>query len=162
MPLILSAARVLSCLDGRYASPVPARVVREIPSDGPVADVSAPDIACNKGGEAGTPLVANVTAGSQVTFQWEYWPADHLGPVSTYMTSCNGDCTSFDASNARWFKLDAEGYDNGQFASAKLIADNFSWNSTVPAALADGQYLMRHEIIALHSTGDPQYYPSCT
>ncbi|KAA1474275.1 hypothetical protein DENSPDRAFT_803824 [Dentipellis sp. KUC8613] len=145
-----------------YNSPPPARVIRKIPSDGPVADVSASDIACNTGGQSGTSQIANANAGSQVTFQWDYWPADHLGPVSTYMTSCNGDCSSFDASNAQWFKINAEGYDNGQFASAKLIANNDTWTSTIPAALADGQYLMRHEIVALHSTGDPQYYPSCT
>jgi hypothetical protein len=36
---------------------------------------------------------------------------DHQGPVSTYMASCDGDCTSFSASNAKWFKLDAGGYD---------------------------------------------------
>ncbi|KAI0318277.1 glycosyl hydrolase family 61-domain-containing protein [Amylostereum chailletii] len=146
----------------RYADPVPARVVRTIPDDGPVKP-SGPDIACNIGGETGTNMTADVDAGSEVTFQWSYWPSDHLGPVSTYMTSCNGDCSAFDASTAFWFKLDAaEGYDNGQFASAKLMADNFSWTSTVPSALAPGQYLMRHEIVALHSTGDPQYYPSCT
>ncbi|KAI0063685.1 hypothetical protein BV25DRAFT_405449 [Artomyces pyxidatus] len=145
-----------------YAQPVPSRVVRKIPSDGPVADVSGPDIACNTGGETGTSVLADTPAGSGVTFQWVYWPSDHLGPVSTYMTSCNDDCSSFDASSAKWFKLDADGYDNGTFASQKLMDNNFQWTSTIPAALAPGQYLMRHEIIALHSTGDPQYYPSCT
>jgi len=96
-----------------------------------------------------------------VLFEWDYWPEDHLGPVSTYMASCNGDCTTFNASSAKWFKLDAGGYDNGQWASAKLMADNNSWTSTIPETLLSGQYLLRHEIVALHSVGNPQFYPSC-
>jgi Auxiliary Activity family 9 (formerly GH61) len=40
------------------------------------------------------------------------------------MTSCNGDCTTFAANDAHWFKIDAAGYDSGnkQWAAAKLIA----------------------------------------
>ncbi|KDQ53476.1 glycoside hydrolase family 61 protein [Jaapia argillacea MUCL 33604] len=145
-----------------YASPLPQRIVRKIPSDGPIEDAKSANISCNAGGETGTPVVAEVAAGTTVTFDWSYWPSDHLGPVSTYMTSCNSNCSSFDVSGAKWFKIDAAGYDNGQWASAKLIADNFLWNSTVPEALAPGQYLMRHEIVALHTVGAPQFYPSCT
>lgn len=54
----------------RYASPVPTRVVRKIPNDGPVTDASNPDIACNKGGETGTNKTMTINAGSDVTFQW--------------------------------------------------------------------------------------------
>lgn len=48
--------------------------------------------------------------------------ADHQGPVSTYMTSCDGDCTTFSAAGARWFKLDAAGYYGAdrQWAADKL------------------------------------------
>ncbi|KAJ8454291.1 hypothetical protein ONZ45_g8731 [Pleurotus djamor] len=143
-----------------YASPTPDRVIRKVQSDGPVP-ANQIDIACGTGGQAGTKLVADVDAGSDVQFQWGYWPGDHLGPVSTYMASCNSDCSQFDVSGARWFKIDAAGYDNGQWASAKLMADGMSWTSKIPAQLAPGQYLMRHEIIALHSAGSPQYYPAC-
>jgi hypothetical protein len=41
------------------------------------------------------------------------------------MASCNGDCTTFNATSAKWFKLDAGGYDNGQWAAAKLMAGEF-------------------------------------
>lgn len=54
----------------RYLSPVPVRVVRKIPSDGPVMDITSPDIACNKGGEDGTSDVFDVNAGSDMTFKW--------------------------------------------------------------------------------------------
>jgi hypothetical protein len=144
-----------------YMSPVPARVVRKIPNDGPVTDISKTDIACNQGGNLGTNQMLDVNAGSDITFQWTNWLSDHKGPVTTFMASCNGDCSGFTASDGKWFKIDQAGYTNGQWASDKLIADGNKWTSTIPAGLASGQYLVRYEIVALHSTGQPQYYPGC-
>lgn len=144
-----------------YMNPVPTRVVRKIPSDGPVLDITSTDITCNQGGNVGTSKTFDVNAGSDMTFQWTDWPADHKGPVTTFMASCNGDCSSFTASTGKWFKIDQGGYTNGQWASDKLIADGNKWSSTIPAGLASGQYLVRYEIVALHSIGHPQYYPGC-
>ncbi|KAJ3480341.1 hypothetical protein NLI96_g8421 [Meripilus lineatus] len=146
-----------------WASPVPERVIRKIPNDGPILDIHDPNLACNVGGNKGTKVIAKAAAGSKVTFKWEQWPTEHYGPVSVYMTSCNGDCSKFNPSGAKWFKVDAQGYDskNKKWASTKLIEDNVSWTSTIPSALAPGQYLIRHEIIALHDVNAPQFYPSC-
>lgn len=144
-----------------YMNPVPTRVVRKIPNDGPVMDISNTDIACNQGGNVGTDLTLDVNAGSDMTFQWNTWPDSHKGPVTTFMASCNGDCSSFTASDGKWFKIDQAGYTNGQWAATKLIADGNKWTSTIPAGLASGQYLVRYEIVALHNTGAPQYYPGC-
>nr|VWO97201.1 Homeobox domain-containing protein [Ganoderma boninense] len=144
-----------------YESPVPKRIVRKLPDDGPVLDATSSDLACNKGGESPAGAVATAPAGSKIVFDWLKWPSDHMGPVSTYMTSCNGDCTKFDASNAKWFKVDASGYTNGKWAATQLIDNGFKWTSTIPSGLKAGNYLIRNEIVALHSTGQPQYYPSC-
>jgi len=144
-----------------YQQPVPTRVVRKIPNDGPVTDITSTDIACNQGGNVGTNKTFDVNAGSDMTFQWTAWPADHKGPVTTFMASCNGDCSSFTASDGKWFKIDQGGYTNGQWASDKLIANGNQWTSNIPAGLASGQYLVRYEIVALHSVGEPQYYPGC-
>lgn len=54
----------------RYQQPVPTRVVRKIPNDGPVTDITSTDIACNKGGNVGTNKTFDVNAGSDMTFQW--------------------------------------------------------------------------------------------
>ncbi|KAF9454001.1 lytic polysaccharide monooxygenase [Macrolepiota fuliginosa MF-IS2] len=144
-----------------YLDPVPARLVRKVQSDGPVPGTD-PNLACGIGGDSGTSVVADVAAGAQVAFKWDYWPADHQGPVSTYMASCDGDCTKFSANGAKWFKVDAGGYDPStkQWAADQLRASNNTWTSTVPAGLQAGQYLMRNEIVALHSQ-TPQFYPSC-
>lgn len=44
-----------------------------------------------------------------------------------------------------------------------LIKNNFSWDLTIPN-LAPGNYVVRHEIIALHAAGQAngaQSYPQC-
>lgn len=64
-----------------------------------------------------------------------------MGPVTTYMASCNGDCASFDASNAKWFKIDAAGYSNGKWAATKLIENGAKWTSTIPSELKAGEYV---------------------
>jgi len=142
--------------------PVPSRIVRQIPDNGPVINITSPDLACNRGGENGT----DVNAGSEITFLWTPWGIHHKGPVGTYMASCNGPCSSFSTSNAKWFKINASGYENNEWDSSKLIAANNTWTTIIPAGLASGQYLIRNEIVALHFVGAPggllQFYPSCT
>jgi hypothetical protein len=84
------------------------------------------------------------------------------------MASCGGpSCTKFDGTGNVWFKIDEMGLvsgetDTGVWASTLLIQNNLSWTVTVPQQLRPGAYLIRHEILALHSAGAPQFYPSCT
>lgn len=44
---------------------------------------------------------------------------------------------------------------------ANLIKNNNSWTSTIPASLAAGEYMIRHELLALHTSNAPQLYPEC-
>lgn len=47
---------------------------------------------------------------------------------------------------------------------SRLIASNSTWLVQIPADLAAGNYVLRHEIIALHSAGSAdgaQNYPQC-
>lgn len=64
------------------------------------------------------------------------------------------------------FKIDELGLisgnlPNGQWAQGKLITDNYSWTSTIPASLAPGEYFIRHELLAIHTSNQPQFYPEC-
>jgi len=146
-----------------YTVPPPTRIIRTIPGNQPVLDATSPDIICNQGGETGAhTAVANIKAGSEITFFMTSWPDSHKGPVSTYMASCNGLCSSFSTNSSQWFKVAAAGYESGVWAATKLIAANNTWSTIVPAGIAPGQYLIRFEIVALHNTGAPQFYPSCT
>ncbi|KAL4819982.1 glycosyl hydrolase family 61-domain-containing protein [Aspergillus spinulosporus] len=126
------------------------------------------DIVCHRGAEPGA-LSAETSPGGSVTLYWNTWPTDHHGPVITYLANCNGDCASVDKSTLKFFKIDAGGLvDNsavpGTWATDELIAADFSRTVTIPSDIASGNYVLRHEIIALHSAENKdgaQNYPQC-
>lgn len=63
-----------------------------------------------------------------------------------------------------WAKVAQSGVTNGVWASDALIAANGIYKFTIPSTLKPGQYLVRHEIIALHAAyayPGAQVYPSC-
>ncbi|KAJ8066748.1 hypothetical protein OCU04_004138 [Sclerotinia nivalis] len=112
----------------------------------------------------------NVTAGTEVNLQWTTWPTSHHGPVLDYLAACTGnDCTTVDKTTLKFFKIDGVGLIDdttipGTWASDQLIENNSSWSVTIPESLAPGGYVLRHEIIALHSAEEAdgaQNYPQC-
>lgn len=85
-----------------------------------------------------------------------------------YLAKCAGDdCTSVSAGDLSFFKIDEKGLNDAasnSWASDDLIKDGNAWTVTVPEDIAPGQYVLRHEIIALHSAQDAngaQNYPQC-
>ena len=42
-----------------------------------------------------------------------------------------------------------------------MIETNNSWTSTIPRSTPNGNYLIRHDTIALHQANQPQFYPEC-
>ncbi|KAL4782628.1 glycosyl hydrolase family 61-domain-containing protein [Aspergillus varians] len=126
-----------------------------------VKDVHSPNIICHSDAEPGA-LSAEVAAGGTVTVTWSSWPADHHGPVIDYLANCNGDCSTVDKTTLKFFKVDQDGLTGDDtWASDKLVAQGGSWDITIPTDLKAGNYVLRHEIIALHSAGSPQPYPQC-
>ncbi|KAM3064798.1 hypothetical protein ACMFMG_008721 [Clarireedia jacksonii] len=128
---------------------------------------STSDIICHKSATNAQAYV-NVTAGSDVTLAWNTWPVSHHGPVLDYLASCDGDCTTVDKTGLKFFKIDGvgsiSGYNPGTWASDNLIANNNSWAVNIPSTIAPGAYVLRHEIIALHSANQvngAQNYPQC-
>ncbi|KAK8016690.1 Endoglucanase-4 [Apiospora rasikravindrae] len=126
------------------------------------------DIICHRGGKPGA-LSATVAAGGKVELEWDTWPESHHGPVIDYMAKCSGSCSSVDPSSLEFFKVDEAGLVDGssqpgKWASDDLIKAGNKWTVTVPADLAEGEYVLRHEMIALHEgnrEGGAQFYPQC-
>ena len=146
----------------------PPSIVRKIPGHDPVKDVYSTDMTCNLGAQPladdGVARVGEVTAGSVAQYFWNEW--SHLSPIHTYMARCDPDCGSFTGTEGDvWFKIEERTVDEtGEWASQQLHDDNFRWNVTIPACLAPGQYLIRHEIIQLTSAreeGECQFYMNC-
>jgi hypothetical protein len=75
------------------------------------------------------------------------------------------------ASQGNWFKIAQRGLINGTTQEGmwgqKIVGgENWDgtpelWTDTIPAALKPGNYLIRHEIIALHITNKPQCNLQC-
>ncbi|KAJ2902962.1 hypothetical protein MKZ38_010614 [Zalerion maritima] len=122
------------------------------------------DINCHINSEPGV-LTSSVEAGGTVEFQWTEWPHG-IGPVLTYVAACGGDCADADKTALEWVKIDEAGidYDTQVWAAQDLIDNNNTWATAVPSSLASGNYVFRHEIIALHGGGSEngaQNYPQC-
>jgi cellulase len=136
------------------------------------SSLSSPDIICHLNATNGH-LTADVTAGTTITVRWSDWPEAHWGPVLDYMARCsNSDCTTVDKAKLKFFKTAELGQltrgtvpgQPGYWANNELRDANFTWNITIPANLAPGSYVLRHEIIALHpggAEGSTQMYPQC-
>merc|ERR1711977_709365 len=100
------------------------------------------DIICHNGAKNAA-LSAPVAAGGNVDLHWNTWPESHHGPVINYLANCAAP---------------------GTWASDALMANNLTGSVTIPSTIAPGNYVLRHEIIALHSAGQAdgaQNYPFC-
>ncbi|KAL1582853.1 hypothetical protein WHR41_08643 [Cladosporium halotolerans] len=125
------------------------------------------DIACHKSAKPGSTSIP-VKAGDTLKLQWDTWPESHHGPVIDYLAKVNS-FSSATASSLSFFKIAESGLINGAsppgtWASDNLIKNGNAWNVKIPSSLPSGSYVLRHEIIGLHSAGSnngAQNYPQC-
>ncbi|KAL1875785.1 glycoside hydrolase 61 [Diaporthe australafricana] len=125
------------------------------------------DIICHKSATNAKGYAA-AKAGDTVEVYWNTWPTSHKGPVIDYLAKCAGDdCETADKTALEFFKIDGAGLVDASastWATDELISNNNSWVVQIPSTLASGNYVLRHEIIALHSAesaGGAQNYPQC-
>lgn len=157
-----------------------------MPSDNSfIADVTSDSLACNGApvsGFSSSRQVIEVNAGDTVTGAWlhtltstgadesadnKVLASSHKGPVLAYMKKV--DDAAENPSNAPgdgWFKVAEAGLISAdEWAVDQLIANEGLQSVTIPACIEDGDYLLRFEIIALHSAGSvggAQFYVRCS
>ncbi|KAI0376536.1 carbohydrate-binding module family 1 protein [Hypomontagnella monticulosa] len=127
------------------------------------ADIICHKTSANAGGHV------QVKAGDSISITWNTWPESHKGPMIDYLAPCNGDCETVDKESLEFFKIDEVGLiddsaQNGFWGSDVLIQNNNTWLVQIPANIKAGNYVLRHETIALHSAGQvngAQAYPQC-
>ncbi|KIK96833.1 glycoside hydrolase family 61 protein, partial [Paxillus rubicundulus Ve08.2h10] len=151
------------------AQPTPS-IVRQINDVSPVKGASNPYLNCGQDAQNAA-LVANANPGSQLNFWWKGgdgsdWP-HNIGPIMSYLATCGSTtCDQYNSTNAEWFKIEETGLEPGNMTwYQQNIMDGGPSNVTIPSTLKPGQYLIRHEIIALHlatELGGAEFYPSCT
>ncbi|KAL7625859.1 hypothetical protein AAE478_005082 [Parahypoxylon ruwenzoriense] len=129
----------------------------------------AADIVCHKSATPGGGH-AQVKAGDSISITWNTWPESHKGPMIDYLAACNGPCESVDKASLEFFKIDEvglidpSGAQNGFWGSDEFIQNNNTWLVQIPSNIKAGNYVLRHETIALHSAGQTngaQAYPQC-
>ncbi|PYH49797.1 putative endo-1,4-beta-glucanase [Aspergillus saccharolyticus JOP 1030-1] len=132
------------------------------------SEYGSADIICHENATNAQAHVV-VAAGDKINIQWTAWPDSHHGPVLDYLARCDGECETVDKTTLEFFKIDGVGLLNdttvpGTWGDDELIANNNSWLVEIPPTIAPGNYVLRHEIIALHSAGTEdgaQNYPQC-
>ncbi|KAF7325011.1 hypothetical protein MKEN_00543500 [Mycena kentingensis (nom. inval.)] len=128
-------------------------VVRQISQVDPVKGATNAAVNCGHDAQLAAD-VADANPGDTIGFVWSggdlsAWPHD-TGPMLTYMADCGDDCTTFNSAKAK---------------AGSSRTSTSPQTSPFPSNLAPGNYLIRHEIIALHlaeSQGGAEFYPSCT
>ncbi|KAJ4387257.1 hypothetical protein N0V93_007846 [Gnomoniopsis smithogilvyi] len=136
---------------------------REWDTYNPITDPTVATMACNANGAVGA-QTATIAAGSKITAYWNNpWPHT-LGPIITWMAAVSS--SSATPSGNAWFKIDQAGLISGDLPTGtwgmgEMVTDNSSWTSTIPASLKPGTYLLRNEVIAIHTSNQPQFYMQC-
>ncbi|KIY62115.1 lytic polysaccharide monooxygenase [Cylindrobasidium torrendii FP15055 ss-10] len=132
--------------------------VRQPINNSPVTDVESNDVTCNVTPGKATETV-EVAAGDFVGFLLDT-DLYHQGPGSIYLGQAPSTVAEWDGSGENWFKI-AEW---GAVFEPEFTFVDYEWsalNTTIPASVPDGEYLLRVEHIALHVAGSPQFYVSC-
>jgi hypothetical protein len=136
----------------------------------PVTSATDSKLRCN-GGTSATES-ATAAPGDTVTAVWGQW-THAQGPILVWMYKCAGAFSSCDGSGQGWFKIDEAGFTGdgktvfldterpSGWKIADLVGGNKQYSSKIPQGLAPGNYLIRHELIALHQANAPQWYPEC-
>ncbi|KAK3372335.1 glycoside hydrolase [Podospora didyma] len=132
------------------------------PDFNPTMVVTDAKMRCNGGVSAD--LSATIKAGENVTAIWKQW-THAQGPVMVWMFKCSGAFASCKGDEKGWFKIDQMGMWGTQLNSENwgtaIVLKNLKWSSVIPKNLAPGNYLIRHELLALHQANTPQFYPEC-
>jgi cellulase len=85
---------------------------------------------------------------------WSWWSGwlIETGPISYWLAKVDNAATA-GTTGLQWFKVAHDGLANGKWAVDTMIA-NQGWHYfNMPTCVAPGDYLMRVELIALHSAG---------
>ncbi|POS74429.1 glycosyl hydrolase family 61 [Diaporthe helianthi] len=152
--------------------------IRAPSTNNPVQDVTSPSLICGAAGST-SQTVVSANAGDKIGAWFQHViggpqgpndadnpiAASHHGPVIAYMAKVDNAASS-SHQGLQWFKIGQDTFDTSskKWGVDNLIANNGWAYFNIPSCLAPGQYLMRVELIALHSAysqNGAQFYSSC-
>ncbi|CAE7160990.1 unnamed protein product [Rhizoctonia solani] len=148
-----------------------ASPIRKITTTFPITSANDANMNCGIGAVPAA-QVAAANPGDKVTLSWKSgrnknW-GHSIGPAMTYLAQVPAGQTAdkFNTRNAKFFKIDQAGQTGGAGTGwlQAGIKGGKSYTLTLPNDLPAGDYIMRHELIALHfaqKKDGAQFYPSC-
>ncbi|KAF1831295.1 glycoside hydrolase family 61 protein-like protein [Decorospora gaudefroyi] len=136
----------------------------------PIFETTNHSLSCNAPGDPARVYIP-ISAGQNITAVYMSW-VHTVGPMIAWMAYCDNetnDCETFESETGDWFKIGQKGLLDGSIETGEWFQKSFSrwdgspslWSEMVPRGLRAGRYLVRHEIISLHSANKPQFYPEC-
>jgi cellulase len=145
-------------------------------NNNPVQNVNSNDIVCGQGGYTNSKVI-QVPAGASIGNYWQHLlggpqgsndpdnpiAASHKGPISAYLAKVN-NAASDSHQGLKWFKISEDNLNNGQWGVDRMLQGGGWHYFNLPQCIAPGQYLLRIELLALHSAGSSggaQFYGSC-
>ncbi|KAI1338802.1 glycoside hydrolase family 61 protein [Xylariaceae sp. FL0016] len=154
-------------------------VALRAPSDNnPVYDVTSQDIICQKQGTTSNKII-DVKAGDEIGAYWGHViggaqfandpdnpiAKSHHGPVSAWLAKVDNAATA-SKTGLKWFKIWEDTFDTStkKWGVDNMVANQGWVKFDMPTCVAPGEYLMRVEILALHSAKTlkaAQFYMSC-
>lgn len=82
-----------------------------------------------------------------------------------WMYDCGSDFKICTGDKQGWFKIDQMGLWGNNLNSedwgTAIVLKQLKWSSKIPKNLKPGNYLVRHELLALHQANTPQFYAEC-
>ena len=99
------------------------------------------DITCNVNGNIvpRKEAVCAAKAGDKIKVQWD--SSTHPGPITHFLLGPISDATQATGIGS-WTKINELGYVNGSWANVIMEAVNMTYEFTLPAHLASGDYLV--------------------
>ncbi|KAL2190856.1 glycoside hydrolase family 61 protein [Thermothelomyces heterothallicus CBS 203.75] len=147
-------------------------------NNNPVQDVNSQDMICGQSGSTSSTII-EVKAGDRIGAWYQHviggaqFPNDpdnpiaksHKGPVMAYLAKVDNAATA-SKTGLKWFKIweDTFNPSTKTWGVDNLINNNGWVYFNLPQCIADGNYLLRVEVLALHSAysqGQAQFYQSC-
>jgi hypothetical protein len=121
-------------------------------------------------------VTGTIAAGGKLKTHWKQW-THRPTSLLVYMAKCPGTCDSWDGAGKVWCMFTSppwapwanktatvkvfeqgliSGTQNKGIWAGDTILDTLEATITIPATLASGDYLIRHELLAVHQANNPQ------
>lgn len=150
--------------------------IRAPRENNPTESVTDSNMICDSDGSTSSTIIP-IKGGSRLGFYWQHviggpqFSGDpdnpiapsHKGPIQVYFAKVD-NAASASKNGLKWFKVASEGLNNGVWAVDKMFSAGGWWYMNVPSCLAEGDYLARVELLALHNAytyPGAQFYMSC-